>query len=135
MYLVVRLSTRASYFSKKDTYAAFCATDYRTKAPCSGHELRSPSAVLRDRLRFSLHQVPQLGALSHPFFGWEGNSTKIDRKKSGTLILSSTGGPSQARCRCLLPRLQGPRRSRRGSLDRRHGRAGEGLPSSAPAPF
>ena len=34
--------------------------------------------------------VPQLGALSHPNFGWEGFPTKIDyRKISGTLILTS----------------------------------------------
>ena len=28
------------------------------------------------------HMVPQLGALSHPFFGWEGSTTKNDKDKS-----------------------------------------------------
>ena len=33
-------------------------------------------------------------ALSHPFFGWEGFSTKIDYRKSGYPYSSlSTGGP------------------------------------------
>ena len=38
----------------------------------------------------SLYKVPRLGALSLPFFGWEG-STKIDEtgQRSGTLILTS----------------------------------------------
>ena len=36
--------------------------------------------------------VPQLGALSHTLFGWEGSPTKIDyrkKRKNGTLILTS----------------------------------------------
>ena len=37
----------------------------------------------------SLTRSPQLGALSHPFFGWEGSPTKIDCRKKGTLILTS----------------------------------------------
>ena len=32
---------------------------------------------------------PAIGALSHPFFGWEGSPTKIDYIKKGTLILTS----------------------------------------------
>ena len=30
----------------------------------------------------------QLGALSHPFLGWEGSHTKIGYRKKGTLILT-----------------------------------------------
>ena len=43
-----------------------------------------PAACVRGGL------VPQLGTLSHPFFGWEGSPTKIDILKTvGTLILAS----------------------------------------------
>ena len=35
--------------------------------------------------------VPQLGALSHPFFGWEGSPTKIDYRKKATEKLGAVG--------------------------------------------
>ena len=34
-------------------------------------------------------QVPQLGALYHPFFAWEGSPTKTDCREKGTLVLTS----------------------------------------------
>ena len=31
--------------------------------------------------------IPAIGALSHPFFGWEGIPTKLDYRKKGNTFL------------------------------------------------
>ena len=87
--------------------ASACSGRCRSSSPPTGHrhapgqggrataqEVPGGGGAKRQRAVDSC-KVPQLGAFSHPFFGWEGSPTKIGCRKMGTLFLGplSTGGP------------------------------------------
>ena len=64
-------------------------------APSAGRPTAKRGTEPREKRPMDRAEATPPGALSHPFFGWEGSPTKIDYRKSWYPYCKlSTGGPS-----------------------------------------